>query len=447
MLINNNAICCVYDSAYKVVLTYKSGKSHVQQNLRTKFKRNVRRVAQQNISPVGTANPAGGAWNAQTASSTTSADQLLSQAANQAPLSAKMDLGSGNTIPTGSSAPMEPPVAPLWEYVDPKDKQWKAFTGAFQKMIEGLSKRSAVFAINLPGLGGYQVSLATMTMKSSTPENSTQIRRTPALVSTTAAPVLFDQNSAASSSSSSSTASPSSSTSKKSSGKRSAPGGLFDVDTDLLARCKKATGWKSVSSKDATNLLADSNCVICCDDFTDNRAVVRLSKCGSHYFHENCIAASFKPGFICCPVCKIIYGIRTGTMPEGRMVVKRSSEKLPGYEKHGCITISYSFSNGTQQAHHPSPGKPYHGTSRTAYLPDCPEGEKVLKLLEIAFERRLTFTIGTSVTTGQSDCVIWNGIHHKTSKTGGSTNFGYPDSTYLQRVTEELAAQGVTLDD
>ena len=29
-----------------------------------------------------------------------------------------------------------------------------------------------------------------------------------------------------------------------------------------------------------------------------------------------------------------------------------------------------------------------------------------------------------SVTTGQSNCVVWNGIHHKTRTTGGPSNFG-----------------------
>lgn len=56
------------------------------------------------------------------------------------------------------------------------------------------------------------------------------------------------------------------------------------------------------------------------------------------------------------------------------------------------------------------------------------------------------FTVGTSVTTGATDSVLWNGTHHKTSTHGGSSNFGYPDETYLERVTDELSAKGVALD-
>ena len=84
-----------------------------------------------------------------------------------------------------------------------------------------------------------------------------------------------------------------------------------------------------------------------------------------------------------------------------------------GYKK-GTICITYHFPNGSRD------GKRYHGTSRYAYLPNVPEGIEVLKLLIIGFDRKLLFTVGTSVTTGRSDCVVWNGIHHKTNVSGGS---------------------------
>ena len=40
---------------------------------------------------------------------------------------------------------------------------------------------------------------------------------------------------------------------------------------------------------------------------------------------------------------------------------------------------------------------------------------------------------------------VWNGIHHKTNTGGGSSNFGYPDPTYLERVKEELASKGLVV--
>ena len=68
---------------------------------------------------------------------------------------------------------------------------------------------------------------------------------------------------------------------------------------------------------------------------------------------------------------------------------------------------------------------------------------QVLGLLVKAWERRLTFTIGTSVTTGESDTVVWNEIHHKTETTNNSGH-GYPDPNYLDNVTAELAVHGIT---
>lgn len=70
--------------------------------------------------------------------------------------------------------------------------------------------------------------------------------------------------------------------------------------------------------------------------------------------------------------------------------------------------------------------------------------------MEKAFDCGVTFTVGRSVTTGMDNCVVWNGIHHKTNMYGGeyiyiiySTNFGYPDNQYLKRVTEELRQKGI----
>lgn len=59
-------------------------------------------------------------------------------------------------------------------------------------------------------------------------------------------------------------------------------------------------------------------------------------------------------------------------------------------------------------------------------------------MLAEAFRRRLTFKVGTSITTGAQNTVVWQGIHHKTSPNGGTSHFGYPDPTYFERVTSEL---------
>ena len=111
----------------------------------------------------------------------------------------------------------------------------------------------------------------------------------------------------------------------------------------------------------------------------------------------------------------------TGNQPNGRMSSSESELRLPGYPRCGSIIISYTFFNGIQGPSHPNPGKPYNGTNQKAYLPNNEEGRKVLKLLKIAFDRKLTFTIGKSQTTRIENCVIWNNISHKTSREGGPT--------------------------
>jgi len=66
-------------------------------------------------------------------------------------------------------------------------------------------------------------------------------------------------------------------------------------------------------------------------------------------------------------------------------------------------------------------------------------------MLRVAWDRRLIFTIGRSVTSGSDNVVTWNEIHHKTCMYHGS--HGFPDPNYFTNVIEELKAQGVTQDD
>ncbi|XP_046578578.1 uncharacterized protein LOC124286270 isoform X4 [Haliotis rubra] len=182
------------------------------------------------------------------------------------------------------------------------------------------------------------------------------------------------------------------------------------------------------------------NCPICICPISDPKW---LDKCG-HVFCRECIDNSFKKFKTVCPSCNMVYGVLTGNQPEGTMDVAFSGEHLPGYETCGTISITYDLPSGIQGADHPNPGQPYKGTKRRAFLPDCREGRDVLRLLRKAFDRKLTFTVGRSSTTGQENVVTWNDIHHKTKMDGGPTRFGYPDPDYLGRVKCELASKGVT---
>jgi hypothetical protein len=81
------------------------------------------------------------------------------------------------------------------------------------------------------------------------------------------------------------------------------------------------------------------------------------------------------------------------------------------------------------------PGAAFDEVKHDAYIPDTNEGRQLLKRLEYAFSRGLTFTIETSTT--------W-AISHKTSVTGGSLH-GYPDANYLPNCNYELDSLGVPI--
>ncbi|XP_033098882.1 uncharacterized protein LOC117102616 [Anneissia japonica] len=182
------------------------------------------------------------------------------------------------------------------------------------------------------------------------------------------------------------------------------------------------------------------DCPICMGDFEDP---VALHKC-DHIFCRKCIQHAFEIK-LACPICGYLYGSLVGDQPDGTMEVRTKSltQSLPGYPNVGIISITYDIPSGIQNELHPNPGAEYKGTLRRAYLPDNDEGQDICRLLKKAFDAKLTFTVGRSVTTGQNDTVTWNDIHHKTRTTGGPSQFGYPDDSYLQRVREELAAKGI----
>ncbi|XP_061664368.1 E3 ubiquitin-protein ligase DTX4a isoform X2 [Syngnathoides biaculeatus] len=181
-------------------------------------------------------------------------------------------------------------------------------------------------------------------------------------------------------------------------------------------------------------------------------SVGRLAQCG-HQYHLQCLVAMYnngnKDGSLQCPTCKTIYGVKTGNQPPGKMEYHVIPHSLPGHPDCKTIRIIYNIPPGIQGLEHPNPGKPFtaRGFPRHCYLPDSDRGRKVLRLLLVAWDRHLIFSVGTSSTTGESDTVIWNEVHHKTEFGSNLTGHGYPDPGHLDNVLEELKAQGITEDE
>ena len=196
----------------------------------------------------------------------------------------------------------------------------------------------------------------------------------------------------------------------------------------------------------------NEGCKICLENlsheslFDETLGVIRLNTCG-HQFHAGCMKRLVRGrDYLQCPTCRTIHGTKTGDQPlSGQMTWSRGAGSLPGYPDNGIISITYNMLPGIQTKEHPHPGKPYqvHGFPRTAFLPDTPQGHTVLQMMITAFQRRLTFTISTSLTTGLNDHVVWSGVHHKTKIVETGDGHGYPDVEYLDAVAAELEREGV----
>ena len=214
-------------------------------------------------------------------------------------------------------------------------------------------------------------------------------------------------------------------------------------DRDVVA--KKLSESELWADYAVPNESLEETCPICLTELCDEPCV-KLNCC-THVFHKDCIRGCLgQATYIKCPLCSAIVGTYVGSQPPGKMLVSfQKARTIEGCRPgSGLIYVTYEIPGGRQGKNHPHPGKPFTGTFREAYFPNTPEGRRVVRMMKVAFKRKLVFTVGTSVTSGKENTVVWNGIHHKTHPGGGAERHGYPDPTYLKRVEEELASFGVT---
>ena len=129
-----------------------------------------------------------------------------------------------------------------------------------------------------------------------------------------------------------------------------------------------------------------------------------------------------------------------GNMPYGSMTtIVDSLRPCPGHS-WGLIQITYIFPKGRMESFHPNPGQEYAATIRQAYLPNSRDGRVLLSRLQEAFRLGLTFSIGTSQTTGRHNQIVWS-LPHKSTLTGGA--YGFPDPNYIATCNMVLDKLGV----
>ncbi|XP_062605726.1 uncharacterized protein LOC134267540 isoform X2 [Saccostrea cucullata] len=184
-----------------------------------------------------------------------------------------------------------------------------------------------------------------------------------------------------------------------------------------------------------------------------------LYKC-NHTFCTDCIEGQFRKYGPKCPQCGAMYSSSTlskttseeaessprsqlmstvvhSSLPQGTMShMTRRNMSVPGYEYcEGAIEIQFDIPSGkVLRKDRSSSCSAYTGVQHKAYLPNSAEGREILRLLKRAFEADLVFRVSSRGT------VEWC-ISHKTSVHGLN---GYPDSSYLRKVKDELSRRGVS---
>ena len=208
---------------------------------------------------------------------------------------------------------------------------------------------------------------------------------------------------------------------------------LISVSVDSVA----------VSVRRGTYSELCKNCAVCRVTLMqcgENGKVARLHVCG-HMLHSNCLRGILMSIGPSCPACQKLIAKHQGKMPSGTMTISYSLDNVCISEPGGSIIIRYKIPTGKQKEYHPNPGAQHGKASRIAYLPNSYQGQDLLLRLKFAFLHGLTFTVGTSATTGRANSVIWASILHKTSQNGGI--YGFPDHDYFLNCNEALDALNV----
>ena len=151
-------------------------------------------------------------------------------------------------------------------------------------------------------------------------------------------------------------------------------------------------------------------CCVCKEpaSASDKGIAIRLSQCG-HEMHWSCLQSSVSSP-PACPVCskRLQNGVLSGTMPSGKMTVAAISQNWIECKEEKILEIAYEFPEGFQRGYHPQPGVKYEKARFTSYIPNSPQGNRLLHRLQLAFERGLVFTF-------LNGAIVWGTIPHFSS--------------------------------
>lgn len=180
------------------------------------------------------------------------------------------------------------------------------------------------------------------------------------------------------------------------------------------------------------------DCEICSVEIDTSSTNWKVLRCG-HQMCEQCYRETgttrttmtgVQHTFMKCPFCAKTSGIEIGICPDGTMTTSIVATPCEGYNEFQSIQILYAIQYSGYEF------------NMTAYLPNNEDGNELLRLLQIAFDRRICFTIRTSATNDQKTVLAWN-IQHKTAQNGGLTIHSFPDATFMDRCKGELSAFGI----
>jgi len=147
----------------------------------------------------------------------------------------------------------------------------------------------------------------------------------------------------------------------------------------------------------------DDDCVICHERLKTSSCVA-LKIC-NHVFHHDCIQMAFQSKSQ-CPTCRVPVGAPQGKSPSGTMSVSVNPVRCSGFQCD-TLVISYNIPAARQLSYHDNPGVTHGSKVAAAYVPNNEDGVNLLKRLKFAFKHGLTFTVGTSMTSGKTDQCTW----------------------------------------